>query len=125
MRRTTPSVRNKAQFDAAGAIAAPLQCELQPARQPLGNCQNVLLARDRFGKTLLGDIRCDRQPRRQRLMFVAERTVELAQHFGAEARGERRARQIDDIADALQADAGKTCDRRRRKPQRGERQWRE
>ena len=58
-------------------------------------------------------------------MFVAERTVELAQHFGAEAGGERRARQIDDIADALQADAGEACDRRRRKPQRGERQWRE
>ena len=36
--------------------------------------------------------------------------------------GERRAREI---ADALQADAGEICDRRRWKSQRGERQWRE
>ena len=34
-------------------------------------------------------------------------------------------RQVDDIADALQANTGKTCDCCRRKPQRGQWQWRE
>ncbi|HLB84545.1 MAG TPA: hypothetical protein VJK00_07430, partial [Steroidobacteraceae bacterium] len=56
---------------------------------------------------------------------MAKGTIELPQHVRPEARGQRRTRQIGDIADALQADAGKACDRRRRKPQRGERQWRE
>ena len=87
--------------------------------------EHVLLARDRFGKTLLGDIRRDRQARIERLMLVAKRAVELAQQVGAEARGQRRARQVDDVADALQADACERRDGRRRKPQRGERQRRE
>ena len=54
-------------------------------------------------------------------MFVPQCAVELTQYFGTEARSERRTRQIDNIADALQADTGKASDRRRRKPQRG--QW--
>ena len=101
MRRTMPSVRNNVEFDAAGAVAAPLQRRLQPPRQPPGHRQNVFLARDRLGKALLGHIRRDRQPWCQRLVLVAKRAVELAQHVGSEARGQRRARQIDDIANTL------------------------
>ncbi len=56
-------------------------------------------------------------------MVVAKSTIELPQHVRPEARGQRRPWQIDDIADALQADAGEARDRRRRKPQRRERQW--
>src|SRR5262245_62486516 len=58
-------------------------------------------------------------------MLVAKGAIELPQHVRPEACGERRAWQIGDIADALQADAGEARNSRRRKPQRGERQWRE
>ena len=43
-------------------------------------------------------------------MLAAQRAVELAQQLGAEAGGQRRARQVDDVADALQADAGERGD---------------
>ena len=55
-------------------------------------------------------------------MFAPERAVELAQEFGAEAGGERRARQVEDVADALEADARQRGDRVARQPQRRERQ---
>ena len=106
-------------------MTAPFQCELQPPCQPCSNLQDIFLARNRFGKALLGDIRRNGQPWRQRLVFVAECTIKLAQDFGPETSGERRSRQIDDIADALQANASKACDRRRWKPQRGQWQGRE
>ena len=124
MRRSSPSVRNKRQLDAAGAVAAPLQGKLKPAGKPRDGAEHVLLARDRLGKTLLGDVRRDRQARIERLVLAAERAVELAQQFAAEAGGEGCARQIDDIADALQADARQRRDGLRRQPQRGERQRR-
>ena len=95
------------------------------AGQPLDDGEHVLLARDRLGEALLGDIGRDRQARRERLVLAAERAVELAQQVGAEAGGERRARQVDDVADALQADARQRRDRLGRQPQRRERQRRE
>ena len=49
-------------------------------------------------------------------MFAAERAIELAQEVGAEAGGERRARQIENIADALQAQARERGDRLLRQP---------
>ena len=54
----------------------------------------------------------------------AERAVEHAQEFGAEAGGERRARQVEDVADAFQADPRQRGDRVARQPQRRERQGR-
>ena len=75
-------------------------------------------------KTALGDKRRNRQARRERLVFAAERAVELAQEIVAEAGGERRARQIDDVADLLEADALERGDRLVRQPQRLKRQWR-
>ena len=77
--------------------------------------QHVLLARDRLGKALLGDVRRNRQPRIERLVLGAQRAVELAQQLDAEARGQGRARQVDDIADAFQADARQRRHRRRRR----------
>ena len=58
-------------------------------------------------------------------MLVAERAVELAQQIRAEAGGKRRARQIDNVADALEADARQRRHGHGRKPQRGERQRRQ
>ena len=56
---------------------------------------------------------------------ASQRAVELAQQLHAEAGGERAARQIDDIADAFQADARQPGDGCGRKPQRGQRQRRQ
>ena len=67
--------------------------------------EHVLLARDRLGKALLGRIGRNRRARLQRLGLSAERAVELEQELGPEPGGERRARQIDEIADAFEADA--------------------
>src|SRR5262249_11301555 len=111
------------QFDAAGAIAAPLPCELQLPRQACGDRQDVLLARNRFGKALLGDIRGNRQPWRQRLVFVAECTIKLAQHLGPKTCGEWGAWLIRDVADALQANPSEAYDRHRRKPESGQWAW--
>src|SRR5581483_3886590 len=70
------------------------------------------------------DIGRDRKTWRERFMFIAQSTIELPQHFGSEASGQRSTRQIENIADAFQADAGKTRDRRGREPQCGQWQWR-
>ena len=52
---------------------------------------SFFLARDRFGKALLGHVGRDRQPWCQRFVLVTQSAVELAQDFGSEARGQRRA----------------------------------
>jgi hypothetical protein len=74
---------------------------LQSPCQPCGDREDIFFARNRFGKSLLGDIRRNRQPRRQRFLFVAECAIKLAQHLGSETCGERRPRKTGDIADAL------------------------
>ena len=56
-------------------------------------------------KIALGHIGRDRKERGERLVLAAERAVELAQEPGAEAGHERRARQIENIADAFQTEA--------------------
>ena len=58
-------------------------------------------------------------------MLAPKRAVELAQQVRAEAGGERAARQIDDIADALETDARERRNGLRRKPQCGKRQRRQ
>ena len=113
------------ELDAPRAVAAPLQRHLEPLRQPLGGEQHVLLARDRLGEALLGDVGRDRQARRQRLVLERECAVELAQDGAAEARGQRCARQVDHVADLLETDARERGDRRRFEPQRRERQRRQ
>src|SRR5258707_1060990 len=104
--------------------AARRQRRLEAAREPLDAREHVLLARDRLVKAFLRHIRRDRQTRAQRLVFAAERAIELAQEIGAEAGGERRARQTENVADAFQADARQRGDRLLRQPKRWERQWR-
>src|SRR5262249_38127069 len=87
------------------AVAARRQRRLEPCREPLDACEHVLLARDRLVKTFLREIGRDRQARGQRLVFTAERTIHLTQEIGTETGGERRARQIENIADAVPAEA--------------------
>ena len=113
------------EFDTPRAVAAPLQRDLQAARQPLRSAEDVFLARNRLGKALFGDIRRNRQPRIERLVLQAQRAVELAQQVRAEAGGQRAARQVHNIADTFQADARQPRHRSRRQPQRGKRQRRE
>src|SRR6266404_3151895 len=106
------------------SLAVRRQRRLEAAREPLDAREHVLLARDRLVKAFLRHIRRDRQTRAQRLVFAAERAIELAQEIGAEAGGERRARQTENVADAFQADARQRGDRLLRQPKRWERQWR-
>ncbi len=73
-------------------------------------------------KALLGDIGRDRQARTERFVFAAQRAVELAHEFRTETGGQRAARQIDDVADVLEADTGERGGNRRCDPQRGQRQ---
>ncbi len=112
-------------LEAARAVAARRQRRLEPRREPLDGGEHVLLARDRLVEALLGEIRRNRQARAERLVLAAERAVELAQEIGAEAGGERRARQIEDVADALQAEARQCGDHVTRESQRHERQRRQ
>src|SRR5262249_48376395 len=85
-------------LEAPRPLAARCQRRLEPRREPLDTGEHILLARDRLVKALLRDITRDRQTRGERFVFAAKRTVELAQEIGAEAGGERRARQVEDVA---------------------------
>src|SRR6516165_3583652 len=105
-------------------LAARGQRRFEPRREPLDAREHILLARDRLGKALLRDIARDRQTRGEQFIFAPERAVELAQEIGAEAGGERRARQVEDVADAFQADPRQRGDRLVRQAQRCEGQWR-
>src|SRR5215813_15413568 len=105
-------------------LAARCQRRLEPRREPLDAREHILLARDRLVKTLLHDIARDWQTRGERLVFAAKRAVELAQEIGAEAGGERGARQVEDVADAFQAEAPERGGSLIRQPQRCEGQRR-
>src|SRR5262249_14120457 len=111
-------------LEAPRPLAARRQRRLEPRREPLDAREHVLLARDRLVKALLRDIARDPQTRGQRFGFGAKRAVELAQEIDAEAGGERRARQVEDVADAFQADPRQCGDRLVRQAQRCEGQWR-
>src|SRR5262249_57363874 len=95
------------ELDLSRAFAAPLQHGFEAYGELLDDLEHVLLARDRLGEALLGEIGRDRDARLQRLGLAAERAIKLAQQLGTEARGERCAWQIDEIADAFQAHARK------------------
>ena len=110
------------ELDAARAFAAALEHGRQAPGQLLGHRKHILLARDRLGEALVGGIRRNRQARRQRLALAAERAVELAQKLRAEACGKRRARQVENIADALEPDARQGGDGFAGQAERGERQ---
>ncbi len=125
MRLTAPSVRNSAssmrRAPSPRAVSAVLRRAASRSTVASTSSSRAIGSGKRFSAT----IGRDRQQWRERLVFAAERAVELAQQVGAEARGERRARQVDDVADALEADAGERRDGVGRQPQRGERQRRE
>ena len=76
-------------LEASRAVAARCQRRLESRREPLDAREHVLLPRNRLVKALLRDIGRDRQTRGQRLVFAAERAVELAQEIGTEAGGKR------------------------------------
>ena len=110
MRCTLPSVRNSAASIDARAFAAPLQQPREFVREMLDGAEHVFLARDRLGEAALRHIGRHRQPRRDRLVFAAERLVEAAHEIFAEARGERRARAVDHVGDVLEADLRESGD---------------
>ena len=114
----------ESKLEATGAVPARCQRRLEPRREPLDGCEHVLFARDWFVKVFFGDIGRDRQPRSERLVFACERAIEHAQEISAEAGGERRARQVEDVADAFQADPRQRGDHVTRQPQCRERQGR-
>ena len=62
-------------------------------------------------KALLGDRGGHRQARRDRLVLAAERLIDAAHELRAEARRERRARAVDHVGDALEADLRERGDR--------------
>ena len=124
MRRSTPSVRNN--VSSMRRAPSPRRSRANFSR-PASRATMASTSSSRAigsAKALLGDIRRDRQPRVERLVLVAQRAVELAQQVVTETRGQRRARQIDNVADAFQADARQRCHRAGIEPQRGERQRR-
>ena len=79
--------------------------------------EHVAFERDRIGESLLGHIGRHRQARRDRLVFPPERLVEAADQKFAEPGGERGARQVDEIGDALEAEFGERLDGLGRKAQ--------
>src|SRR5262249_56689263 len=101
----------ESKLEAPRPLAARCQRPLEPRREPLDAREHILLARDRLVKALLRDIARDRQTRGQRFVFATKGAVELAQKLGAEAGGERRARQVEGVADAFQADPRQRGDR--------------
>src|SRR6516165_4896216 len=111
-------------LEAPRPLAARCQRRLEPRREPLDARKHILLARNRLVKALLRDIARDRQARGERFVFAAKRAVKLAQEIDAEAGGERGARQVEDVADALQAEAPERGDSLVRQAQRCEGQWR-
>src|SRR6266849_7562288 len=100
------------------AVAARGEREFKPCGKPLDGRKHVLLACDRLMKALLRDIRRDRQTWRERFIFTTKGAVELAQEIGPETGNERRARQIENVADAFQAKTRQRGNRLMRQPQR-------
>ena len=90
----------------------------QQARRRL---QHVLLAQDRLEEHGLRAIDGRRNDGDERLGRAPQRLVEAAQEFRLEARGKRRARLIDELADALEAEPAHEHLRLSREPERGER----
>ena len=89
----------------------------------LDGAEHVVLARDRLGEAALRHIGRHRQARRDRLVLAADGLVEAAHEMLAEARGERRARAVDHVGDALRArPARASATVSGANPQRGERQ---
>ena len=108
-----------------GAVLPPLHGGAEPPGEPGDGGEHVVFEADRIGEALLGHVGRQRQARRDRLVLPAERLVEAADEDFAEPRRERRARQVDEIAHALEPDFGERLDRLREKPQRRRRQRRE
>ena len=113
------------EFDEARALAPRLHRIAEPDAQARDRPQHVAFARDRLGEMLLGHIGGRGPLRRDRLVFAAERLIETAQEARIETGGERRARQIEHVGDAVEPDIGERSDGLRVKAQRGERQRRE
>ena len=66
--------------------------------------------RDRFGKALLDERGWDWQSWRDRLVLDPERLIDPAQQRLAEARRERRARAVEQVRNALEADLSQRRD---------------
>ena len=125
MRNTLPSVRNSAACNSRAP--SPRRSSNAPSfsGELLDGAEHVALERDRFGEALLRDRGRDRQARRDRLVVAAERLIDAAHELRAEARRERRARAVEHVGDALQADLRERFDGFGGEAQRGEGEGRE
>jgi hypothetical protein len=110
-------VQNSANLQQPRAILALLHDGAKPLGETPDCAEHVAFERDRIGEALLGHISGDRQVRRDRLIFPPERLVEAADQKFAEAGGEGRARQVDEIADALESEFDERLDGFGRKAQ--------
>jgi hypothetical protein len=104
------------------AVLAPFHGGAEPPGEPGDGAEHVAFEPDRIGEALLGHIGRQWQARRDRLVQPAERLIDAADEDFAEPCGQRRARQIDEIADLSEADFGERLDRLREKPQRRRRE---
>ena len=125
MRRTAPSVRNSVSSmrRAPSPRRSSANCSRRASRSMVA--EHVLLARDRLGKALLGDVGRDRQPRRSGSCSrpSARSSWRSSSAPKRAVSGARGRSMISPMRfKPTRASAG---DGRRRKPQRGERQWRE
>ena len=99
------------------AVLAPLHGGAKLGGEPHDGAEHVAFKADRIGESLLGHIGRHRPSRRDRLVFPPERLIEAADKDFAEPGGERCARQVNDIGDALEAELGERLDGFGRKPQ--------
>ena len=125
MRYTLLSVRNSATCRSRAPSCRRSMAAQSLPGEPGDGAEHVAFEPDRIGEALLGHIGRQRQARRDRLVLPAERLVDAADEDFAEPGGERRARQVDEIADTPEADFGERLDRLRREAQRRRRQRRE
>lgn len=84
------------------AVEAAFHGDAKLAGKSRNGSEHVALEPDRVGETLLGDIGGNGQARRDRLVLAPECLIEAAHQLFAEAGGERGARQVKEIIDALE-----------------------
>ena len=107
------------------AVEAAFHGDAKLAGKSRNGSEHVALEPDRVGEALLGDIGGNGQARRDRLVLTPERLIETAHQLFAEAGGERGARQVKEIGDALETELLESFDDLGSKAQRRYRQRRQ
>src|SRR5262249_60378592 len=89
------------ELDLSGAFAAALQHGFEPCGELLDDVEYVLLARDRLGEALLGEIGRDRGARLQRLRLPGQRAHRACRQPWAETRRRAPPRPVEEISDSV------------------------